>query len=412
MEKTNMESFEKAQDKELKQERPQYKVELKERPEPLTGESLDAWLKRIGGPNIKISESLEKCSDCKGLKLSKKHSCEPTEAQQENTPLVIDKSGNFILNDKNLGTYFDKDKIEDLWASQNPNIKFIKKRGEYQIKKELFKSPELYRKIIIEELGADRKMVADKRFNKSIMKWEKEIKEAPEEEKTGKESETEKPLTLDEKIAQKKKELEEAQMGYNIYYSPVVKDLLGLYYEDRLKTLKKEMKGLEKSRGKKTEAAKEVQEQESEEPEIKLKDYLKHIKNTDDLFTEMTKIRGAVKRGEAGDSDYEDAKGQWRKAYQKTLEMNDMLTEKDVNKLMRMDRKRKNKKGRSIKKKWKEFWNLITKKVGKKTVEETTKDAIEEQLKVAREKIQRGGVIGRSQLEKEERRLEKLLKKY
>lgn len=460
---------------EQKQEKPQHKIELKERPHPLEDESSDAWLKRIGGPNIEISKSLEKCSNCKGFKLSKKHSCEPTEAQQKKTPLVIDKNGNFILNDKNLEIYFDKKEIDELQENKNPNIKFIKKKGEYQIKKELFEDPEHYRQVIIEELKADGKMIADKRFDKSIVKWEEE---AGKESKEKSQPEAEKPQTLDEQIAQKKKELEEAQEGYNIYYSPVVKDLLGLYYQDRLKTLKKEMKGLKKGKRREpTEDSKDAQltqiksegisekskiEQPEEDidteiqeierklknpqwvrgesaitnreilekrkkeletqkgekvesevkPKLELKDYLKHIKDTDNLFTEMAKVRGAVKRGEMSADEYEAIKKQWREAYQKTLKMNDMLSKKDLEKLVKMNKKKKDRAWNWAKKKWKEFWNLATKRVGgKKVIEETTQDAIKEQLEVIKEKIKQSGVIGRSQLEKEEKRLEKKLKK-
>lgn len=237
----------------------------------------------------------------------------------------------------------------------------------------------------------------------------------PEEKKKKKEPEKEKPLTLDEKIAQKEKELEGIEQKYNIYYSPVVQDLLGLYYRAEFKRAKKELKGLKKTRKKMggeviVEGAPEELPKE-EKPTVK--EYLEHIRSTDKLFTEMAKVRGAVKRGEKDPSEYEKIKERRKAAYRKTIEMEKGFSDKDLKKVIKTREKERKSKGWGLfRKAWEEFWNLLTKKFGKETINGVTRDALKQQLKVVREQIKKSPVLGRAALEKEEKRLEKRLRKF
>jgi len=63
----------------IKEKRLKHEIELEQRPEPLDGEAFDVWLKRIGGPNVKLLESL------KEYKMPK---------SKEKTPLMINRNGN------------------------------------------------------------------------------------------------------------------------------------------------------------------------------------------------------------------------------------------------------------------------------------------------------------------------------
>jgi len=217
----------------IKEKRLKHEIELEQRPEPLDGEAFDVWLKRIGGPNVKLLESL------KEYKMPK---------SKEKTPLMINRNGNFVLNSENVGIYFNKEKLDERLNKKDPNISYIKKNGEYRLKKELFTKPEGYFHVIGEELKQKQKIVADKKFGKSLEKWAKETGYGKKEP------------TPEEKIAKKEKELEDAQQKYNIYYSPVVKDMLGLYYEKQVKDLTKELKELRKGY-KKEEKAEEKKEE-------------------------------------------------------------------------------------------------------------------------------------------------------
>jgi hypothetical protein len=217
----------------IKEKRLKYEAELEQRPEPLDEETLDAWIKRIGGPNVRLVESLKEYKAPKS---------------KEKAPLIINRNGNFVLNSENVGTYFNKEKLDAELEKKNPSIRFIKKIGEYRLKKELFKKPELYFQVIGEELKEKRKIVADKKFGKSLDKW---IVAA----------ESKKEPTLEEKIVQKEKELEDAKQKYNIYYSPVVQDMMGLYYKKQVEDLTHELKELKKRYKKKEEKAEEKKEE-------------------------------------------------------------------------------------------------------------------------------------------------------
>lgn len=489
------------------EERPEYKIELEHNPEPLKGEAFEDWLRRIGGPFVKI-ESLKKCPKCGGTIFEEKeHSCKPTDKQRAEMPLIIDKNATLIVNEENIENYFDKQKIEEGLKSEleewQNNARFIKKRDEYQLKKELFDTPAEYLNILTKELkGENGKIVADRKFGQSLEKWikasqeklrtekkkpavgdevmwesqgtfqwkqpkkviaihehkgqefaffknsttgipleqlklikeikskdkdsmpDKQIKQEKKvqqkkkpkkESRKSKKSEapkrSEKTLTLDEQIEQKEKELEKVEIDYNVYYSPRVETLFGLASKFRRKNLKKELKQL------KEESKKEKTKPKAEsEKEIGVKGYLKHIHETDNLFTEMTKARGKVKKGELTESEYEAKKDQWRNAYNKTIEMEAGFSEQEIEKIIdkREKERKKSKVTEEIKKKWKDLWNLISDKFGKNTVEEVTKDAIEEQLKVidkklnnVSEQIKQVEIIDRAKLEKKERGLEK-----
>jgi len=231
------------------------------------------------------------------------------------------------------------------------------------------------------------------------------------EQKESHNMETDKELTLDEQIEQKEKELEKVETDYNVYYSPRVETLFGLASKFRRKNLKKELKGLKKE----SKSGKDKPQTQAEK-EIGVKDYLKHIRRTDDLFTEMTKARGKVKKGELAESDYENKKTQWRNAYNKTIEMESKFSGQEIEKVIK---KRERERERSkvmeeVKKKWRELWDLIVNKFGKDTVKEVTKNAIEEQLKVVdkklenvSEQIKQAEIMDRAKLEKKERDLEK-----
>lgn len=443
-----------------KEKRPQHEIELEQGSEPQEGEALDKWIKRIGGPDVEVVKDLTKYSP-------------PREKAKR--PLMIDLEGTFKVNDKNIGEYFDKEKIEALLENKSPSIKFIKTRGEYQIKKELFPNPEFYcKEIIVEELKAGRKIVVDRRFRESVDQWKEKLEKEKEEEKKelvsgdevlwesqgevqwkepkkiieiqehkgqkfaffedsetgipvdqlrlkeskeekkkperGKEPEKKKPEakktpTLDEKIEAKKKEIEEIERGYNIYYSPVVQDLLGLYYRKRykkdLKGLREELKELEKEKEKEPkdmpekvplEKAPETMPEEVSQgfpkgmkKKEKVVYYLQHLEKTDDLFNEMTELRRAVEKGGADDSGYEAKKEEWGDAFQRTLVMTNELDESTLKKAVKTREKirRENKERRKI----------------------------EKRLQKISEQIKGGPVLGRADLEKEQTRLEKKLKK-
>ena len=402
-----------------KEKKPQHELELERESKLLKGESYDIWIKRIGGPNVTIVETLGKYAKPK---------------KKENGPLIIDSDGAVILNDKNIVKYFGEE-----WKKQvdDRNL-FNEKTKEYQIGKELWGNPDDYRGIIINLLKGNHKIVVDKRFAKSVEEWGKKLKakEKPKEKKPEKEVKEEKkpevkerPLTLDEKIEQKEKELEKVEQNYNIYYSPVVRDLLGLYYKSEFKSLKKEVKKLKKARekvgGEVAVKGVEVESSFAEATEDKkpiAKDYLKHIKYTNKLFIEMVKVRWAVKKGEADPSEYEEIKSEWRTAYKKTGEMYDDLSEEDQEKTIKKREKemKRSKKGKSLlKKKWKELWKLVIKKFGKETIDEVTRDAMEEEIEVIKERlkkipqeIKKSGVLEQTKLEDEQKRLEKHLKKF
>ena len=216
-----------------REKRLKYEAELEQRPEPLDKETLDVWIKRIGGPNVKLVESLKEYKAPKS---------------KEKAPLIINRNGNFVLNSENVGTYFNKEKLDAELEKKNPGIRFIKKIGEYRLKKELFKKPELYFQVIGEELKNKRKIVADKKFGKSLDKWIAEM-------------ESKKEPTQEEKIAQKEKELEDAKQKYNIYYSSAVQDMMGLYYKKQVEDLSRKLKELKKGYKKEEK----VEESETEE---------------------------------------------------------------------------------------------------------------------------------------------------
>lgn len=486
----------KKQSKEV-QKQPEHELELEHNPEPLRGEAFEDWLRRIGGPFVRV-ELLKKCPKCGGTIFEQeKHACKPTSKQQEQMPLIIDKNATFIANKENVGNYFNEEMIEEGLQSDlkewQENAQHIKERDEYQLKKELFETPAKYLKIITKELeDKNGKIVADRRFGNSVEKWIKESRQKPKTEKkepdkaeekaeerreptvgdeviweSGGEAQWKEPKkitrmeeykgqkfaffkgsetgipvdqlilekpeeklkqeakkekgqptaekklsTLDERIEQKQKELEEVEIDYNIYYSPRVESLFGLAYKFRRKNLKKELKGLRK------EAKKEKVNTEKAKPEKQAdaKSYLEHIRKTDNLFTEMTKTRGKVKRGEVDKLEYENKKKQWRAAYNKTIEMEGELTYREVEKVIKKREKdrKKSKIMAEIKKKWKHLWDLIVDKFGKEIVNEVTEDAINEQLKVVNKKlkniskkIKQAEVIDRSKLEKKEKNLEK-----
>ena len=393
--------FEQPKIEEPEEEKPKHKVELEERPMPRKKEVYVQWIKRIGGPNVEVVSNLEKYS------LPRK---------KIDRPMIIDFDGGIILNDQNISENCGKKNKEqiDKWIEQKtPHI--IKEKEIYELEKELFNSkPDIYFQFIGDALRGGHKIVADEKFGDNMNKWMEELKEKKLKEKPKKKEKPEakeKTPTLDEKIEQKQKEIKEIELGYNIYYSPVVQDLLGLYYKEKykgLKGLKKELKELKK----------EPEGLPEEIPKkLTTKDYLKHIRKTDKLFTEMTRVRGAVKRGEINPSEYDIKKNEWRAAYQKTLEMNDELDEKDMEKIMKMGTKKKGKD--LLKKKWKSFWGLLEKRVGKGTIEKVVHDAIEEEIEIIKkrleklpQKIKESSVLDRANLEKEQKRLEKLLEKY
>jgi len=355
-------------------------------------------------------------------------------------PLIIDKNATFVVNKENIANYFNKDMLDEKLEleERQSNVCFIKKRGEYQIKKELFKNPEVYKNIIKKELKrGNGKIVADERFGKSLEKWEKELKEKEAKEKPKKkkpERKVEEPEGVpeeglikekpkkkipspDKQINQKRKEIEEIERKYNIYYSPVVQDLLGLYYKEKYKGLKKVRKELK-------ELEKEKEEPKGFPEEIPKKatsrDYLRHIQATEKLHTEMIKIRWAVKKGKMKSEKYEEIKKKWSEAYHKTIEMEKWLSEEELKKIMMKRnrerakigrRKERNKISKMLKKRWNSFWKLIEKKFGKKIIREVNCDAVDVQLKLIK-RLKRIGVLSERDLAEEQKRLEKLLKKY
>ncbi len=265
------------------EKRPEHEIELEQRPEPQEGEAFDVWLKRIGGPNAEIVENLETYL--------------PPE-EKAKIPLIINKKANLILNGENLGTYFDKEKIDAEIEKKNPNVRFVKTKNQYQLKKELFKNPELYFNVIGEELKNKQKIVADKGFGENVEKWIKELEKEiaaskggePRPDKSGREKpekkarkkkaekksqpkagppraekepesakkepeKVKKEPTLDEQIAQKQKELEKAEEKMAIYRplgwfrkKPVVRDLGYYANEAQIKNLKKEIQELKRKK--------------------------------------------------------------------------------------------------------------------------------------------------------------------
>jgi len=192
--------------------------------------------------------------------------------------------------------------------------------------------------------------------------------------------------------------------------------------------VRKELKELEKEKVRKeSERRKEVEE--VEEPkgfpeEIPKKatsrDYLRHIQATEKLHTEMIKIRWAVKKGKMKSEKYEEIKKKWSEAYHKTIEMEKWLSEEELKKIMMKRnrerakigrRKERNKISKMLKKRWNSFWKLIEKKFGKKIIREVNCDAVDVQLKLIK-RLKRIGVLSERDLAEEQKRLEKLLKKY
>jgi len=156
---------------ETKEKIPRHEIELEKNPNPLKGESYEDWLRRIGGPFVKVG-LLKKCPKCGGtIFLEGEHFCKPTDEQKKEMPLIIDKNATFVVNKENIANYFNKDMLDEKLEleERQSNVCFIKKRGEYQIKKELFKNPEVYKNIIKKELKrGNGKIVADERFGKSL----------------------------------------------------------------------------------------------------------------------------------------------------------------------------------------------------------------------------------------------------
>lgn len=323
---------------------------IEEKFAPREGESMRKYFERIGGSNIEIVEDLEKYSMPR-LRVKR--------------PLAINAEGTWIMNNQNIGKYFGKKdikKIEDAQSVEDSGINFVKTRKEYQISKEAFEDPQKYLGAILAMIKKGKgQLVVDEKAFDNIIKWaygEEKPEEKPEEklEEKPEEKPKEKPITLDEKIEQKRKEIEEIERKYNIYYSPAVQDLMGLYYKEKykgLKKMKKELKELEKKRGK--GEVKEPEGMPEEVPEAPTTgEQLKEIKK------DLRKITKKISKGGVlGRADLE------KKQY-------------ELEKL-------------------------------KKKVEERLE--IEKRLKKISKKIEQGGVLGRSKLEKEQRKLEKKLKK-
>ena len=404
----------------MKEERPQHEIELEQEPSPKEGESLDVWLQRIGGPNVLLVKDAKETAEA----------FKSFPRKKIDKPLFIDSEGAIILNDKNIIKYFGekgKKQVDDKGLF-NEEIK------EYQIGKELWGNPDDYCGIITKLLKENHKLVADKRFGESVKKWveesekekeekeeeapsafeeefdaedfeeeEPEAKEEPEpeakeepEKETEAESEVEikeepkkgpekevkeekKPLTLDE-------QLEEAERNYNIYYSPVVKSLMGLYYKSEFKRLKKEVKKLKKARKKGEKAPKKAESPEHyihtvggeailEKPsftEIKKPTTEEQFKATEKklksvygkISTRKKKIRAG---GVLGRADLEKEIG---------------ILEKERDKLKEM--KKKNKERLKIQKRLKEI----------------------------PKEIKKSGVLKQTKLEGEQKKLEKRLKKF
>ena len=230
----------------IKEKRLKHEIELEQRPEPLDGEAFDVWLKRIGGPNVKLLESL------KEYKMPK---------SKEKTPLMINRNGNFVLNSENVGIYFNKEKLDERLIKKDPNISYIKKNGEYRLKKELFTKPEGYFHVIGEELKQKQKIVADKKFGKSLEKWAKETGYGKKEP------------TPEEKIAKKEKELEKAEEEQALYRpigwfhkKPVVRDLGYYANQNKIEEIKKEIEKLKTGKSTPADAKEEKVEEKKEEP--------------------------------------------------------------------------------------------------------------------------------------------------
>jgi len=431
MKNKNKTMKEQPQTEQPKKEKLAHEIELEQRPEPQKGEALDLWIKRIGGPNAETVESLN------DYKMPDK---------KKDVPLLIDRNGNVKVNTENIERYFQKELFDKWITEKNPNIEFSQQAGEYNIKKELVRNPENYFQIIGAEFKNGKKIVAEKGFGESIEKWAKELKgekaeEKPEEkkekpEKKARKKRAEKPAaaeakagkkaeeakkpeikkepTLDERIEAKRKELEEVEQKYNIYYSPALKDLLGLYYEKRLKDVRQELKDLEKGR-----ASKEPGKEKTD-----AKDYLNHIKETDKLFTEMALTKGKIKRKELKSDEYKKVKAKWQEAFKKTLDMESGFDPRTIDKIIKIwekERKKKKEGGpfrrafEKVKKIAKALWDLVVKRIGKEIINEVKKETIKLDLKEVRARLaaMKMGVkqgVGQAVLEKEKARLEKRLK--
>lgn len=160
-----------------------HEIELEQRPDPLKEESKEDWLERIGGPYVEVG-TLKKCSKCGGNILpEEKHFCKATKEQKKEIPLIINQKGEFILNTDNIDTYFKKEEIDKRIEEGDPNIILNKEKGEYRFKKDFFGDLPSYCKIIAKQLTRERKIVADKRFGKSVEDWKKKTEEKTEEKK-------------------------------------------------------------------------------------------------------------------------------------------------------------------------------------------------------------------------------------
>ena len=481
----------------MPKEQPNVKQTKKEKDfTPQDKESLRKYFERIGGEDIEFVEDL------------KEYSMPRVKAER---PLAINSDGSWIVNDQNIGNYFSEEdigKIENIKKTDSPNIKFAKTTKEYQINKEAFENPQKYLEAITEIIKKEKgQLVIDWRAIDAVKEWNyEEAQESEKEEKPKKKSEkpkkktkskekpkkkSEKPKkkkkekapTLDELIEKKKKEIEEIEMGYNIYYSPVVKSLMSLYYKEEYKGLderRKELEDLEKGRpaappanlpieketvkATETPSAEEMPESEEipksegmpEELPIMpeklptIKDYLYSFKHIHNLFFEMAERKKVMKEKgldpkirKAKEVAYRIKKKEYGEAYEKFGETYNMLDKKERRKAMfalfvtKVEKvgkglwttgeiydllgKKEQKKTTfalflaKVEKAEKRFWKLFTKKVGKETIEEVTKDAIDVQLKVIKKDlrkvskgIEEGGVLGRVNLEKERTRLEKM----
>ena len=410
----------------IKEERPQHEIELEQEPSPKEGESLDVWLQRIGGPNVLLVKDAKETAEA----------FKSFPRKKIDKPLFVNSDGTFILNDENIVKYFGEKGKKQI---DGRNL-FNEKTKEYQIGKELWGGPDDYRGIIIKLLKENHKLVADKRFGESVKKWveesekekeekeekipsafegefdaedfeeeepetkeepelspegetptdigaekevkkeqEKEVKEAapergePRPEKSGREK---KPLTLDEEIKQKEKELEKIEQGYNIYYSPVVQSLMGLHYKSEFKRLKKEVKKLKKTSKK---AGRDVPEAEETPAQAEIPTKVEKEPTTEEQF-------------KATEKKLKSVYGKIRTRNRKIRE-GGVLGRADLEKEVGILEKERNK--------LKEI---------KKKIKERLK--IQKRLKEIPKEIKKGGVIKQTKLEGEQKKLEKRLKKF
>ena len=391
----------------IKEERPQHEIELEQEPSPKEGESLDVWLQRIGGPNVLLVKDAKETAEA----------FKSFPRKKIDKPLFVNSDGTFILNDENIVKYFGEKGKKQI---DGRNL-FNEKTKEYQIGKELWGGPDDYRGIIIKLLKENHKLVVDKAFGKEEApsafeeeidvedfeeeaekeepelspegktptdigaekevkkEQEKEVKEAapergePRPEKSGREK---KPLTLDEEIKQKEKELEKIEQGYNIYYSPVVQSLMGLHYKSEFKRLKKEVKKLKKTSKK---AGRDVPEAEETPAQAEIPTKVEKEPTTEEQF-------------KATEKKLKSVYGKIRTRNRKIRE-GGVLGRADLEKEVGILEKERNK--------LKEI---------KKKIKERLK--IQKRLKEIPKEIKKGGVIKQTKLEGEQKKLEKRLKKF